>query len=91
MMSLAQNADTKSQALRRSLVVVQAFIRGWNAMVEGRELTTKLSPAPLPAESIKFLGTGDVEEDNPTPPPTKEEVTAAVIEQLAIRFPTATA
>lgn len=88
MMSLAQNAETKSLALRRSLVMSQAFIRGWNAMIEGRELTSKLSPAPLPAEHIKILGIGD-EQEQPTSPPTKEEVTAAVIEQLAMRFPPA--
>ena len=59
MFNLAQNVETKSVALRRAVVIAQAFIRGWNMIVEGKEITSKLSPAQMPSEHIKILGVND--------------------------------
>lgn len=59
MFNLAQNIETKSVALRRAVVIAQAFIRGWNTMIEGKEIKIKLLPAQLPSEHIKILGVDD--------------------------------
>lgn len=90
MFNLAQNVETKTIALRRAVVISQAFIRGWNAIIEGKPLTTKLTPATQPSEHVRILGTSDnaafpteTQADEKSP----EKFVGEFMEKLAKQFP----
>lgn len=91
--SLVQNIETKTLAIRRSITVVQAFIHGWNAWIEGKDIEKKLSIAPIPAANIKILGVNDVGITDLSIPDehvkTQTEVIGEVMDQLAKLYPKA--
>ena len=45
--------------MARALTTAQAFIHGWNVLVDGKRLAKKLTPAPVPSELVKILGVKD--------------------------------
>ena len=89
MFNLAQNVETESVALRRAVVIAQAFIRGWNAMIEEKEITAKLSPAPFPSEQIKILGINapSISNNMGASTKTQNQVFGEVLEQLSKLLP----
>lgn len=92
MFNLAQNVDTKSVAQRRAVVIAQAFIHGWNAIVEGKSISKKLTPAPVPSEAIEILGVDDDWTATPKAAEkkavkTEAEIAKSVIENIAMLFP----
>ena len=94
MFELAQNADTASIAMTRSIVITQAFIRGWNIFVQDKTLDTKLKPAPLPSDNIKILGVNDpgwisIPPVKIEPAKSRTEVVADVMQQLSMLYPKA--
>jgi hypothetical protein len=87
-MNLAQNMTTSAIGLNRALVVMQAFIHGWNAMVEGKTKLPRLIIAPVAAAKIEILGL-DI---SPPPEPAAtnvepENTTSSIIGTIAKRFP----
>ena len=94
MLNLAQNNDQTNVMMgpRKSIVTIQAFIRGWNHVVQEQKLSTKLSLAPFPAEAIKIEGLvsaddADVIEDDADNQPTQQEIISQLMTQLSIALP----
>lgn len=90
MFNLALKVETDGLATRRAIVIAQAFIRGWNTMIQGKELSTKLTPASIPAEHIQILGIGDLANAKTVEAPaakTQDQVVGEVMEKLASLFP----
>ena len=102
MFSLAQNSEAVNMSiLKRVMVVLQAFIRGWNAMIEGREMSVKLNVAAFPAERVTILGVNDdmnpkdddqanlldAIEDAQAEIKNPEQVISDVMDQLSMAFP----
>ena len=54
--NMSMNVKSTAIALHRSLVVAQAFLRGWNDMMEDKKVKSVLTPAPIPAEKVSITG-----------------------------------
>lgn len=92
MFALAQNVDTKTVGLVRAIVISQAFIHGWNAIVEGKTMSKKLTPAPVPSDTPRILGVEDewLTMQNPTKEQTekiKAGVAQDIFENLSKMYP----
>jgi hypothetical protein len=59
MFNVAANAESSNNGgggIKRYLATVQAFIAGWNLMVERQPLIKKLTVAPAPTEAVSIFG-----------------------------------
>lgn len=78
--ALAMSVNQRTIALKRTLGNLQAFIKGWNAWIEGRPLKQRPSTASSLADVVRILGVSD-----PQPQPARRLTSTIKPKQTAHR------